>query len=120
MIFHHMDVDTGAGGAEASAGVARQIAHGAAMTVALVAVKAGARIPAHAHPNEQISFVIAGVFDMTVGDETRRLAPGGLAIIPANAPHAGHAVADCAIVEVFTPRREDFAFAPPAVARKSA
>lgn len=39
------------------------------------------------HGRDKLYFVIEGEGEFTVGDETRRLGPGGLAWAPADTPH---------------------------------
>jgi len=45
---------------------------------------------------------------MTVAGETRLLEPGMVAVIPPEARHSGRALADCYILDVFYPVREDY------------
>jgi len=78
------------------------------MTVVHWSVEAGATVPEHRHPHEQISVVTTGDFELTLDGETQVLRDGRMAIIPAQTPHAGRAVTDCDIVDVFSPVREDY------------
>ncbi|MBI5118333.1 cupin domain-containing protein [Candidatus Poribacteria bacterium] len=48
---------------------------------------AGSRIPAHRHPHEQISYVVKGAMRMRVGDETRTMKEGDIAVVPPNVEH---------------------------------
>ena len=64
--------------------------------------------PLHSHPHLQTSFVAKGVFDVTISGETRHLDQGGSYIVPANAVHGVVALEDGLLVDVFTPRREEF------------
>src|SRR4051812_41723813 len=57
-------------------------AHLAQMTIGEVRLTGGTVLPMHSHPHEQITFVIAGQFEFTVGEETRVLGPGMTALIP--------------------------------------
>ncbi|NOY99054.1 MAG: cupin domain-containing protein, partial [Chloroflexi bacterium] len=36
------------------------------------------------------------------------LEPGAVAVIPPDVPHAGRAVTDCRIIDVFYPTREEY------------
>lgn len=82
--------------------------HSDSMTFAHWRVDAGAALPAHAHPHEQVAHILDGEFEFTIGGETRVLRPGMMAIIPSNVPHSGRALTACHIVDVFYPVREDY------------
>ena len=47
----------------------------------------GAAVPEHAHPNEQITVVVEGAMEFTLGDETRVLRAGNGVCIPPDVPH---------------------------------
>jgi len=82
--------------------------HTDALTLAQWRVDAGAALPPHAHQHEQMTLVIEGVFEMTVGGETRRLEPGAVAVIAGGVPHGGVAITDCLLVDAFHPARDDY------------
>jgi quercetin dioxygenase-like cupin family protein len=82
--------------------------HAESMTVAYWTFDPGIALPEHAHPHEQVTNVIEGVFDLTVNGKTTRLEAGSVAVIPSNATHAGRAVTACRIIDVFHPVREDY------------
>ena len=85
-----------------------QFIHAETMTLAYWTFKPGVLLPAHAHPHEQVTNVIEGVFDLTVDGKPRRLKAGSVAVIPPGATHAGRAVTACRIIDVFHPVREDY------------
>ena len=62
----------------------------------------------HSHPHVQCSYVEEGRFEVTVGDETRELAKGASFIVPPNVTHGVVALERGRLVDVFTPRRDDF------------
>ena len=78
------------------------------LTVAHFEIEAGATLPTHAHPHEQITNVIDGQFEFTLDGETRVLGPGSVVTIPGNVPHSGRAITACRLVDVFHPAREDY------------
>ena len=82
--------------------------HSAHMTFAHWTIKAGARLPDHAHPHEQVVNMIEGEFELTIAGETHRLGPASVAIIPSNSVHSGRAITDCRIIDAFYPIREDY------------
>lgn len=77
-------------------------------TISFWEVKAGSTLPLHSHMHEQSSFVLEGVFEMTIGGETQTLAPGLFALIPPHVPHMGTAITDCKLLDIFSPVREDY------------
>jgi quercetin dioxygenase-like cupin family protein len=78
------------------------------VTIAYWEIDADAPAPRHSHPHEQVVNVSEGEFELTVGDETKTLAPGDIAVIPGNVPHSGRAITDCRLFDVFHPVREDY------------
>jgi quercetin dioxygenase-like cupin family protein len=47
----------------------------------------GKRLGRHTDSAEEVLVVLAGEVDVIVGDERRRLQAGGMAVVPAEAPH---------------------------------
>ena len=82
--------------------------HSTTMTIAFWEVAAGAVMPIHQHINEQISQLVEGKFELTIGSERKLLEPGMVAIIPANVPHGGVAITDCKLQDIFSPPRDDY------------
>ena len=82
--------------------------HSDTMTLAYWTIKAGADLPGHSHPHEQVANVLEGTFELTIAGETRRLGPGTVAVIPSSIVHAGTAITDCRILDVFHPVREEY------------
>lgn len=83
-------------------------AHSEQMTVAFWSIEAGAALPEHSHPHEQISSVLEGQFEMTVDGETQVLEAGIVAVIPSGAPHSARAITPCRVVDAFHPTREEY------------
>ena len=73
-------------------------------------VEAGAEVPPHTHPHEQVANVLKGSFELTVGGETKLMQPGSVAVIPPHVLHSGRAITACELLDVFTPEREDYKF----------
>jgi unsaturated pyranuronate lyase len=70
--------------------------------------EAGAVGATHAHPHVQSSFVREGTFDVTIAGATKRLSAGGGFIVPGGLEHGVVALERGLLIDVFTPRREDF------------
>ena len=83
-------------------------AHIDQMTIGEVELDADTVVPMHDHPHEQVTYVIAGLFEFTIGDETRLLEPGAVALIPGGVTHGGRTLTACRVVDVFSPVREDY------------
>jgi quercetin dioxygenase-like cupin family protein len=63
----------------------------------------------HSHEeHEQIGYIAKGVFEVTVGDETKMLSCGDSYYAGKNEVHGVVALEDGVIVDTFTPIRDDF------------
>jgi quercetin dioxygenase-like cupin family protein len=78
------------------------------VTMAFWEVDAGAGLPDHAHPHEQVTTVIEGKFELTVAGETRVVEAGEVALIPGQVRHSGRALTACRLLDAFYPCREDY------------
>jgi quercetin dioxygenase-like cupin family protein len=82
--------------------------NGEALTLAQITLAAGAVVPEHEHPNEQIATVVSGRLRFVVGGEEREVAPGESVLIPGGVPHRVEVLEDAVVLDVFAPRREDW------------
>lgn len=89
-------------------GVTGHYAHTDRFTIGDVELAAGSVVPTHQHPHEQLSYVLSGRIDFTVGGETRVMGPGDCALIPGNVPHSVRALTAARVLDTFTPVREDY------------
>jgi quercetin dioxygenase-like cupin family protein len=89
-------------------GFRARFVHTDRMTCSYWTITAGASLPEHAHPHEQVTNVIRGRFEMTLEGETRTIEPGSVVVIPSGVKHCGRALTDCYILDVFSPVREDY------------
>ena len=71
-------------------------------------MQAGAHAAAHAHPHEQMFWVISGRMDFRLGTERRMCNPGALGVIPGGVEHEAWFLEDTDVIDVFAPPREDF------------
>ncbi len=83
-------------------------AHQANMTIGEVELAAGVSLPMHHHPHEQITYVLSGRLEFTIGDETTLLGPGMAALIPGGVPHSARTLTACRVIDLFSPVREDY------------
>ena len=89
-------------------GFVARFVHSDHMTLAYWNITAGAALPAHAHPHEQIVNVIDGQFEFTLDGEKQILTAGAVVNIPSNVKHSGKAITNCKIIDAFYPVREDY------------
>ena len=68
----------------------------------------GSQLPAHAHPQEQTGYLIAGRIRLFIGDEVFEVEPGDSWCVLSNIEHGGEILADSVAIEVFSPVREDY------------
>jgi quercetin dioxygenase-like cupin family protein len=83
-------------------------AHVERMTVGEVSLQPNTTIPLHQHPHEQVTYVIEGRFQFTIGGETTVLGPGMVALIPGGVMHGGTTLTACRVIDLFSPVREDY------------
>lgn len=82
--------------------------HTDGVTVAHFRILAGSILPEHHHIHEQVTNVISGELEMTIGGETHVCKAGESAAIPSNVVHSGRALTDCYVVDIFRPARDDY------------
>lgn len=90
--------------------VTRQVLsdHEALMVVAFRFDAEGAVGELHDHPHVQSTYVEAGRFRFTIGDETREVGPGDSFVIPSDVTHGCTCLEPGTLIDCFTPRRDDF------------
>lgn len=93
---------------ELAPGLTGYYAHGTNMTLGLVEIKAGSNLPEHKHVHEQITYILEGELDMTIGGEKCLLTAGMYHVIPSNVLHSAIAKTDCKVIDVFNPVRQDY------------
>lgn len=89
-------------------GFRARFVHTERMTCAYWDIDAGAALPEHAHPHEQVMTLIEGCFEMTLAGEQRSLSPGSVVTIPGMVRHGGKALTKCVAIDIFSPVREDY------------
>ncbi len=87
---------------------ARRI-QGERITFSIVELAPDAIVRGHQHEAEQLGMVIEGAVTFTIGDERRKLGPGGTWRIPSNTPHQVTTGPEGAtVIDVFAPPRDDW------------
>jgi quercetin dioxygenase-like cupin family protein len=93
---------------EIISGYQARFIHSATMTFALWDIDAGAPLPEHSHPHEQVTHLLEGKFELTVDGVRAVMTAGQVMVIPSHAVHSGKALTACRILDVFSPRRDDY------------
>jgi len=88
--------------------IGRQVVHTETMTIARIHLGAGAVVPTHAHPHEQVATVLEGRLRFVVGDEEHEVARGESMFVPGGVPHEVEALEDSLVLDVFSPVRDDW------------
>ena len=89
-------------------GIQSAMEHSNQVTFGCVSLEAGVIAPIHSHPHEQITYILEGQLDMTIGEEQCTLTAGMFYVIHSNVLHGAVAVTDCKVIDVFNPVREDY------------
>ena len=94
---------------ELGGGVSRRIlSHGEDMMAVEVAFEKGATGAMHSHPHVQISYVLEGKFEATIGQETRIITVGDTYYTLPDVPHGVVCLEKGRLLDIFTPERKDF------------
>ena len=73
-----------------------------------VSFETGAEGAPHSHPHTQLSYALSGSFRYTVEDESVILNPGDSIVVPAGLTHGTVCMEKGVLLDVFTPKRDDF------------
>ena len=99
----------GTAGAVVEPGVTRKVlSHAPGMMACEISFEKGAQGSAHAHPHEQIGYVVRGRFLLTLDGETVEIEAGDTYYVRPNAVHGVVALEPGVLLDVFAPQREDF------------
>lgn len=93
---------------EIAPGIVGKYIHGLNITFGYVNIKAGSILKEHEHVHEQITYIVAGELEMTIGGEKILLTAGTLHVIASSTPHSAIATMDCTAIDVFCPTRDDY------------
>ena len=82
--------------------------HGDKGTITIWDIKKGSIAPEHHHVHEQITYLVEGELEMTIGGVQYLLTPGSVHVIPSHVLHSAHSLTDCRVIDTFVPVREDY------------
>ena len=90
-------------------GVTRQIlGYDEQMMLVKVMFEKNAVGTAHAHPHEQVTYIVSGRYAFTNDGETKEVAAGDSLYFEPNVLHSTLCLEAGALIDVFTPCRKDF------------
>ncbi|EKO3915265.1 cupin domain-containing protein [Vibrio fluvialis] len=91
------------------AGVSRKIlAYSDNIMSVEVHFEQGAIGPMHSHPHEQLTYVLSGEFEFTIGDETKIVKAGDALYKEPSVMHGCVCLKAGVLLDNFTPMRKDF------------
>lgn len=64
--------------------------------------------PMHAHPHTQITYVLSGKFEFTIGNETKIVTTGDTLLKQDGIEHGCKCLEAGKLLDIFTPMRKDF------------
>lgn len=92
----------------AEPGVTRKIFQpGTSLMMMEVQFEAGAEGYEHSHPHEQMSYCLKGSIEFRINGEKHVIRQGETIVIPSGAKHGVTALEPSALLDTFTPLRED-------------
>ncbi len=94
---------------DAGGGLTRKVAaHNKNVMCVEVHFETGTVAALHNHPHEQITYVISGKFEFTVGDQTYIVGAGDSLYKQPHIMHGATCIEAGTLLDIFTPHREDF------------
>jgi len=94
---------------DAGGGLSRKVgAYNDNLMCVEVTFETGTVAAMHSHPHEQITYVVSGRFEFTVGDRTYTVGPGDSLYKEPNIVHGATCLEAGTLIDMFTPHREDF------------
>ena len=97
-------------GKVAREGVTRKVFSGERCMMVINTIEPFARPALHKHPHEQITYILAGNCNFTIGEEEVPMGPQDVILIPPEVPHTLTPLGKERIInlDVFSPIREDY------------
>ena len=94
---------------ELGGGVRRKIlAYGDELMTVEVHFEPGAVGAMHSHPHTQLTYIVDGKFEFTIGEEKKVVEKGDMVYAVADIPHGCVWIEKGIVLDTFTPCREDF------------
>jgi len=74
-----------------------------------IQLAAGAVVPEHDHPHDQVGYVVSGEVVMMIDGKETLCRVGDSYQIPGGVSHSARTLSDTIIIDVFSPPREEYA-----------
>jgi quercetin dioxygenase-like cupin family protein len=84
------------------------LAHGGSLMGVEVYFDTGTAADLHSHPHEQLTYVVSGEFEFTIGNETKLVKVGDTLYKQPNIIHGCVCISAGMLLDIFTPQRQDF------------
>ncbi|CAM4152165.1 cupin domain-containing protein [Vibrio agarivorans] len=105
MFVHNKDITL----EDLGEGISRKVlAHNDNMMAVEVHFESGAVGAMHSHPHEQLTYVLSGKFEFTIGEETKVVEAGDTMYKEPNIEHGCVCLEAGVLIDNFTPMRKDF------------
>jgi quercetin dioxygenase-like cupin family protein len=95
-------------GDQVTEGITRRYLTAARVTIAKFEMARGSVVPAHAHENEQVSYVVRGALQFHIGGRDIVVRGGDVLQIPSWVEHGVTVLEDSEAIDVFSPVRQDW------------
>jgi quercetin dioxygenase-like cupin family protein len=105
-VVHHRWSDVPA--EQINPAISRRFISAERVTVARFELARGGVVPAHAHENEQVTFVVSGALQFALDSQTVVVRAGEVLQIPPNVRHEVEVLEDALVIDVFSPVRQDW------------
>jgi len=90
-------------------GIKRQtVANGSTMYQMVAELDAGAKMPEHQHPQEQLVHILSGRMKLIVRGTPHDLATGDSYYLAANVPHGVETMEETRVLDTFSPPRDEY------------
>lgn len=90
-------------------GITARFVAGGRMMFSFVHLAPGKSVPDHAHPHEQLGYVVEGSMRLTIDGDEREVRVGDAYAIPGGVRHSATGGPDgCLALDAFSPPREDY------------
>jgi quercetin dioxygenase-like cupin family protein len=93
----------------------KTLCYGARTLMTEIVLERGSILPLHSHPHEQTGYLVKGHIRLRIGAKEHEVGAGDSWCIPSGVEHGAQSLEDSIAVEVFSPVREDYLPAGPAV-----
>jgi len=92
-----------------SAGIVRQMIHGASLMICRLTFAPGTASAAHQHVHEQMTIVEKGRVRFVLGSREQEFGPGDILLLPSGVWHGATMLdEEVVLIDIFSPIREDF------------